>query len=149
MEIWKQFDKVVDVDGLKKDVDEVAKNGGDSFKEVVEGTYEVEVERLELKASKKNDPMLSCWMKIEDGEYKNSFVFYNQALTTGFGIHNANEFLRTLHSGIDVKFEDFKQYNDLLLDIYKAIDGKLKYALEYGKNKNGYNTCKVSDVFEE
>ena len=149
MEIWEQFDKVVDVEGLKKDVVDAAQNVGGNFKQVIEGTYDVVMDKLELKSSKKNEPMLSCWMKVRDGEYKNSMIFYNQVLTSGFGIHNANEFLRALDSNIDVKFESFKQYNDLLLDIFEAIDSKFIYVLEYGKNSKGYNTYKLVDVYEE
>ena len=146
--IWEEFDNVVDVEGLKKDAKDAAENGGGNYKEVPEGTYEVEVEKLELKASKKGDPMLSCWMKITEGEYKNSIIFYNQVLTTGFGLHNANEFLRSLDSGVEVEFVNFKQYHELLLDIFEAVNGNLAYQLEYGKNSKGFNTYKIEDVFE-
>ena len=146
--IWEEFDKVVDVEGLKKDAQEAAENGGGNFKEVPEGTYEVEVDKLELKKSKKGDPMLSCWMKISAGEYKGSIIFYNQVLTSGFGLHNANEFLRSLDSGVAVDFETFKQYNDLLLDVYEAANGNLAYQLKYGKNSKGFNTYEIEEVFE-
>lgn len=146
--IWEEFDNVVDVEGLKKDAKDAAENGGGNYKEVPEGTYEVEVEKLELKKSKKGDPMLSCWMKITEGEYKNSIIFYNQVLTIGFRLHNANEFLRSLDSGVEVEFVNFKQYHELLLDIFEAVNGNLAYQLEYGKNSKGSNTYKIEDVFE-
>lgn len=146
--IWEEFDNVVDLEGLKKDVEDAKKNGGGKYKEVPVGTYEVEVEKLELKKSKKGDPMLSCWMKITEGEYKNSIIFYNQVLTTGFGLHNANEFLRSLDSGVEVEFVNFKQYHELLLDIFEAVNGNLAYQLEYDKNSKGFNTSKIEDVFE-
>ena len=146
--IWDEFDNVIDVEGLKKDTQEAAENGGGNYKEVPEGTYEVEVDKLELKKSKKGDPMLSCWMKISAGEYKNSIIFYNQVLTTGFGLHNANEFLRSLDSGVEVDFTNFKQYYEMLLDIFEEVNGNLSYQLEYGKNSKGYNTYEISDVFE-
>ena len=145
--IWDEFDKNVDVEGLKKDAEEAAQNGGD-FKEVPVGTYEVEVDKLELKKSKKGDPMLSCWMKVAAGEYKGSLIFYNQVLTTGFGLHNANEFLRSLDTDVKVDFTNFKQYHEMLLDVYEAVNGNLSYQLEYGKNAKGYNTYKITDVFE-
>lgn len=147
--IWDKFDKTIDTEGLKKDVKEAAENGGGSFEEVPEGTYEVEVEKLELKETKKGDPMLSCWMKVTAGSCKGRLIFYNQVLTSGFGIHNANEFMKSLDSGVDVKFESFRQYNDVILDVFEAINGKLAYALEYGKNSKGFNTYKITDVFED
>lgn len=147
--IWDKFDKTIDTEGLKKDVKEAAENGGGSFEEVPEGTYEVEVEKLELKETKKGDPMLSCWMKVTAGSCKGRLIFYNQVLTSGFGIHNANEFMKSLDSGVDVKFDNFKQYNDVILDVFEAINDKLAYALEYGKNSKGFNTYKITDVFED
>lgn len=145
--IWEKFDKKVDVKGLKKDAQEVAENKVE-YKEVPEGIYEVKVEKIELKESKSNRPMVSVWMRVLNGEYKGQVIFYNQVVDMGFGLHNANEFLRDLDSGIDVEFENFKQYNDLLLDIHEAIDGKLEYGLKYGKNSKGYGTYEITDVFE-
>ncbi|MEY8001187.1 DUF669 domain-containing protein [Clostridium sp. Mt-5] len=145
--IWDKFDKEIDVDGLTRDAKEAAENGGD-FKEVPHGQYEVKVDKMELKESKKGKPMLSIWFKILNGEYENSLIFYNQVLSTGFGLHNANEFLRSLDSGIDVEFKNFKQYNDLILDVYEAIDGNAEYAIDYSEGKNGFSNYKITDVFD-
>lgn len=147
--IWDKFDKTIDVEGLQKDVVDAAENGGGSFKEVPEGDYEVEITKLELKESKKGDPMLSCWMKILQGEFKGSLIFYNQVLTTGFGLHNANEFMRSLDSDVEVTFSNFKQYNDVILDVGEAVMDKLEFVLKYGKNTKGFNTYEITDVFEK
>lgn len=147
-DLWDEFDEKIDTEGLAKDAKEAAENGGD-YKEVPLGTYEVEVNKLELKKSKKGDPMLSIWFKIIAGEYKGSLIFYNQVMSQGFGIHNANEMLRSLDSGVEVKFTNFKKYHGMLLDIVESIEGNLEYALEYGENNKGYNTYKITDVFEK
>ncbi|NME64442.1 DUF669 domain-containing protein [Clostridium cadaveris] len=147
-DLWDEFDEKIDTEGLAKDAKEAAENGGD-YKEVPLGTYEVEVNKLELKKSKKGDPMLSIWFKIIAGEYKGSLIFYNQVMSQGFGIHNANEMLRSLDSGVEVEFTNFKKYHGMLLDIVESIDGNLEYALEYGENNKGYNTYKITDVFEK
>lgn len=145
--IWDKFDKEIDIDGLARDAKEAAENGG-NFKEVPHGQYEVRVDKMELKESKTGKPMLSIWFKILNGEYKNSLIFYNQVLSTGFGLHNANEFLRSLDSGIDIEFKNFKQYNDLILDVYEAIDGNAEYAIDYSEGKNGFSNYKITDVFD-
>ena len=145
--IWDKFDKEIDIDGLARDAKEAAENGG-NFKEVPHGQYEVKVDKMELKESKTGKPMLSIWFKILNGEYKNSLIFYNQVLSTGFGLHNANEFLRSLDSGIDIEFKNFKQYNDLILDVYEAIDGNAEYAIDYSEGKNGFSNYKITDVFD-
>ena len=63
-------------------------------------------------------------------------------------IHSNNEFLRQLDSGMAIEFENYDQYEQLLLDIAECIDGKLEYVLEYGENKQGYKTYEIKEVFE-
>lgn len=145
-----KFDKSVDLEGLKNDVNEAAANSGGTFKEVPHDKYEVEINKLELTLSKKKkDPMLSCWMKIVEGEYEGSMIFMNQVVTEGFQIHIANKFLRSLVDGlpIEVEFESYKQYAELILDIAEAIDGKREYLVDYGENK-GFNTFDIEEVYD-
>ncbi|MBP2654230.1 MAG: hypothetical protein H6Q73_1799 [Firmicutes bacterium] len=148
--IWEKWDKKIDIAGLKDDVKKAAENKPD-YKDVPKGKYEVKITKLELRASKKSDePMLACWMKIIAGQYKGQYVFYYQMLTTGFGIHAANGFLRSLDSNVDIAFDNFKQYNDMLMDIMEAIETeKLEYVIDYGENDKGYKTYKIEDVFIE
>lgn len=143
---WEEFDKKVDLDGLKEDI-ENSTDGGE-YKEVPHGTYEVAIEKLELTESKKHDPMVSIWFKIVgDGEYKNSRLFMNQVITKGFQIHIMNEFLRSLETDVEIEFESYKQYNELLMDVFEAVSDHFEYAVKYGENK-GFNTFEITDVFE-
>ena len=144
---FSKFDSQVDIAGLKNDVAEAATNGGGDFKEVPLGAYEVKIKKLELKLSKKGDPMVSCWMQILEGDYKGQLLFMNQVVTKGFQIHIVDEFLRSLESGELICFESYSQYAQLLMDVAEAIDGKKEYALEYGE-KNGFNTFKITEVFD-
>lgn len=143
---FSKFDSMVDVAALKNDVAEAEKNGG-NFDKVPYGSYEVNIEKMELNESKKGDPMFSCWFKIVNGDCKDRLIFMNQVVTQGFQIHIVNSFLKELDSGIDVKFDSFTQYNNLIMDIHEAINGKLEYALEYGEKK-GFDTFKITEVFE-
>lgn len=145
--VFEKFDKEFDLAGLKEDLKSVGANKSE-YKEVPLGTYEIKIDKLELTESKAGRPMVRCWMRILDGEYKNSIIFMNQVINISFGLHIANEFLKTLESGVDISFDSFTQYNNMLLDIHEAIDGKYEYALEYGKNDKGFNTFKISDIFE-
>ena len=140
---FSKFDKMVDIDGLKKDIaDAEANGGGADFKEVPHGSYEVAIDK----------PMATCWMKIvSDGEFKGQRIFMNQVITQGFQIHMMNAFLRSLlpeGSGIDVEFTGYAEYNDLLLDIAEYVDGDFEYGLEYGENSKGFDTFKITDIFE-
>lgn len=144
---FSKFDKAIDVEGLKQDVAEAAENGGGTRKEVPHGTYEVKIEKLELGESKKGDPMFVCWMRILNGDYEKSMLFMYQVITQGFQIHIANQFLRSLDSGVEIEFASYSQYAQLLMDVAEAIDGQLEYAVEYGENK-GFKTFAIAEVFE-
>lgn len=146
--IWDKFDKEIDTTGLQADVKEAAKNGGGDFKEVPHGTYEVEVDKMELTSSKKGDPMVSIWFKILEGEYKGNRIFYNQVITQGFQVHLANELLRSMESGLEVEFSTYKQYGELLMDLFEAVDEQLEFALEYSEGKKGFSNYKIVEVFE-
>lgn len=143
---FSKFDKAVDIEGLKNDVKEAKENGG-QYKEVPHGTYEVSVTKMELTESKKGDPMVSIWFKILNGEFKGSLIFFNQVVTQGFQIHIVNELLRSMDTDLDIEFEGYNQYAQLLMDVHEAVDGKLEFGLEYGERK-GFNTFKITDVFE-
>lgn len=143
--IFAKFNQMMDVDGLKQDVESAASNTGD-FVEVPKGDYEVKISKLELGESKKGMPMAKVWFTIIAGEFKNQKIFMNQMLTTGFGIHKMNEFLDTLETGVPVVFENFEQYGDLLNQIFAEVDGKAEYQLAYGENK-GFGTYNIVQRF--
>ena len=150
--IFEQWDKAVDMDGLQKDIAEAKNNSGGNkeYKEVPHGQYEVSIEKMELKGTKKGDPMASIWMKICEGEYKGSLIFMNQVITQGFQIHIVNEFLRSLIQDCadapEVEFKSYSQYANLLMDIHELISESFEYAVDYGENK-GYDTFKITDVY--
>lgn len=145
---YSKWDEQVDLEGLQKDVAEAAENGGTGeFKEVPKGEYVVSVDKMELAESKKGDPMVSIWFKILEGEYKNSRLFFNQVVTQGFQIHIVNELLRSMDSGLDIEFEKYSQYGQLLMDVHEAIDGTLEFAIKYEDNK-GYAKYTITEVFE-
>ena len=145
---FSKFDKQVDLEGLKQDIMEAEENGGGDFKEVPHGKYEVAITKLELTESKKGDPMVSVWFKVTNGEYKGSLIFMNQVITQGFQIHIADEFLRSLETTVDVQFESYSQYAEMLADIFEEIEDKVEFVLDYGENKKGFNTFEIIDSFE-
>ena len=144
---WSKFDEGLDVEKLSQDVKEIEQNG-DNYKEVPIGTYEVAIDKLELSESKKHDPMLVCWFKVLNGEYKNSKIFMNQLIKEPFQLHIAHEFLRSLDTGLEILFSTYIQYGSLIENVKTEIDNqKLEYGLELGEKK-GYKTFKITEVFE-
>ncbi|EAG8700782.1 DUF669 domain-containing protein [Listeria monocytogenes] len=154
---WEKMDESFDFTGINEKVKEASEGLGD-FPEIPDGTYEVEVEKLELTTSKKGDPMLSIWFQILAGEFKGSRIFYNKVMQPqndkafGFQVHQNNIMLRDLsgwYEDDEVEFENLSQYNDLILDIAESIEeDKLNYILEKGTNKGGYDTFEILEILE-
>lgn len=151
---YSKWDKKFDVEGLKADLKEVEENGGTGeYKEIPYGKYEVKIEKMELgetgpKSKNPGSPMLKVQFRILTGEFKNSCIFMNQVITQGFQLHIAKDFLASLDSGIDIGFESFMQFSDLILDVHEAINGRLEYGLDYSETSKGFKQFKITDVFE-
>ncbi len=145
--IWNEFDEAIDTSGL---ADDVKNSTSTDYKSVPHGEYEVSVEKMELVATKETKkPMLSVWFKVlSDGEYKGSLIFFNQVVEQAFQVHIANEFLRSLDSGVEVEFKTYKQYGNLIMDIHEAISDKLEFALKYSAGKKGFSKYEIAEVFE-
>lgn len=142
-----KFNEMFNVEELKKDVAEAATNNGGNYKEIPCGNYEVKVSKMELTESKKGDPMVSIWFKVLAGEYEGLLIFYNQVIKQGFQLHLCNTLLKSFDTGVDVKFDDFDQYEQMIMDVCEAIDAqKLEYGLLLGENK-GFKTFEITDVF--
>lgn len=148
------FDKInrsVDLEGLRKDVENASANGTGDFPTIPAGKYEVALVSLEIKGTKKdNRPMLAVSFKILSGEYKNQRLFMNRVIygtkDDGRMIKSAVGWLNTLDSGVDVAFQDYKQFADLVMDVAEAIDGKIEYAVEYDDSQ--FNSIKITEVFD-
>lgn len=149
--IFEKFNQMIDIEGLKKDVETAASNTGD-FVEVPKGDYEVKVVKIELgetgeRSKTPGMPMAKVWFEVLAGEYKGQKIFMNQMLTSGFGIHRMNEFLNSLETGIPVQFENFAQYSELLNMIFDAVDGKAEFQLAFGENNKGFSTYNIVQRF--
>lgn len=144
--LFAEFDKAVDVKALAEDV----KNSADTpvYKDVPEGEYEVKIEKLELVATKEtHKPMVSGWFRVLSGDYKGQLIFMNQVIDEAFKIHLVKQFLISLDTELDIDFESYTQFGNLLMDVMEAVDGKLEYGLKYGKNRKGYATFEITEVF--
>lgn len=146
---YSNFDSMFDLKELVNDIKEASSNTSNTeFKDVPAGTYEVALTKIELAESSKNLPMVKVRFKVLAGEYADSYIFMNQVITKGFQIHIMNNFLKSLETDVNIEFESYTQYAELLEDVFTAIDGKLEYGLEYGQNAKGFNTFTITDVFE-
>lgn len=145
--IWEKFERTFDSKSLIKEARD-AGEGNNEYKEVPHGDYEIKFKKLVLTKSKKDAPMVQAWMEIIEGEYKGSLIFYNQVISSAYGLINAKNFISSLESGVEIEFESFPQFYDLLQEVFEAIDGSAEYVLKYGAGKNGFNTYEITEVFE-
>ena len=147
--IFEKWNKEIDVKGLAEDVKQASQNtGGGNYVDVPVGIYEVKLAKAEVKATKNGDPMVTLQFKVLDGEYKSQSIWMNQVITQGFQINIMNEFLRSMDTDVEIEFIDYAQYNDMLMDVVEACDGKLEFALDYDVNNKGFNTYKITEIFE-
>lgn len=143
---YEKFDAMVDLDDLRD-----AGSGKGDFVEIPDGTYEVDVEKFELTESSKGTPMVKGWFRILSGDYKGQLIFMNQVVTLKFQIGLVNELIRGFDviAEEDVRFESFKQYDDLICDTLEAIRAqKLQYALKQTTDKKGYRKFSIVEVYE-
>lgn len=144
--LFAKFDQMYDVAGLKEDLAKVTENKTE-YEEVPDGDYEVAITKMELKESSNGKPMVSVWFKIVGGSHKGQLIFANFMLTSAFGIHKTNEFLRSLGTGLNVSFDNFSQYAVLVGEIFESSKD-FEYALEYVHNAKGFPVYTINDVFE-
>lgn len=125
-----------------------------AFSPVPADKYEVEVATLEVKGTKAdNRPMLAVSFRILSGKYKNRRLFQNYVLQ---GTKNdermiklAIDFLGFLNSGLsyykDLRFKNYEQFAQLVLDVAEAIDGKRKYSVIYDPDE--FNSIDITNVY--
>ncbi len=150
--IFEKWNKTIDIEGLRKDVESASNNTGGNYVEVpANDTYEVKLVKAEVRPTKTSgDPMATLQFKVQAGDYTGNSIFMNQVITQGFQIDILDDFLKSLDTGVDVEFIDYAQYNDMLMDIVEACEEQnLSFALEYGVNNKGYNTYKIKEIFED
>lgn len=145
--MFEKWNSNVDLAGLQQDIKDAQDNNRE-YDEVPHGEYEVKLDKLELKATKKGDPMVSAWFTILQGKYKKSKLFMNQVVTQGFQIHIVNTFLKSMGTDLNIEFVDYKQYAELLLDVAEECDtNNLEFVVKYEDNK-GYDKFTITEVFE-
>lgn len=149
---FSKFNEQVDLKKLKEEAEEIKQNGGTGdYPEIEAGTYHCKIENLEVAETKDGRPMLKAMFRITEGERKKSCLFMNRVL---YGTKNdanmiasAIGWLESLEPSedINVVFEDYDQFADLVLDIAEDI-AELEYYVKY--DADAFNSIHIEDVFE-
>ena len=147
MSDYSKFDSMFDLEGLKSDIKEAAERNFERV-EVPDDQYECRVEKMEMKESKSGNPMLTIWFRIVAGSFKNSMLFCNQSLHTGFGLHKAKTMLASLDSGAEIDFQSFSQFGHLIDEVYSRITAAgLEYAVKYTTTKGDFKNFEIMEVY--
>ena len=78
---FSKFDKQIDLAQLRKEAEEIKKNGGTGeYPEIEEGIYRGKFEKLEVGTTKDGRPMLRAMFRITEGEHKKQCLFMNRVL---------------------------------------------------------------------
>jgi hypothetical protein len=153
MSIFDKFDKQVDQEEIKRKMKEAKENGGGN-REIPVGNYFVSIEKIEPKETKTGHPMISIWMNILEGEFKNSKMFHNLVIQVGgqwegLQRNNAIDFIDSLGTGIDnINPHSIGHLATWAEEVFDEIEAKgFEYDLAYSKNKKGYDVYKIEEVF--
>lgn len=150
---FSKFDKQIDLKQIRKDAEEIKKNGGTgNFPEVPAGEYRVKLENLEVATTKDGRPMLKAMFRILEGDHKNQCIFMNRVL---FGTKNdanmiasAEGWLESLEPSEDVGpviFQGYCKFDDLVLDIADDVS-ELEYDVAY--DPDSFNSVSVLEVYD-
>lgn len=150
---FSKFDKQIDLAQLRKEAEEIKKNGGTGeYPEIEPGTYRGKFEKLEVGTTKDGRPMLRAMFRITEGAHKKSCLFMNRVL---FGTKNdanmiasAEGWLESLEPSEDVGdviFKGYSEFADLVMNIAEDIS-ELEYDVNY--DPDAFNSITIAEVYE-
>lgn len=132
---WQQFDEKYQINN--------------SVERIPFGKYVVKVKDICLKASKKNEPMVYIWFKIDDSisqlnEDANDNIFYNQVIVANKQRKIAMSIIRTLLKpfNLDIYFNSYEELGKTLMEYSEMIKSR-KYVLEFSQSEKGNLTYRV------
>ena len=149
MGIFEKFESEMNIETLNNDIKTLDnQNTSTDLVEVPEGTYNVEITKLEMgvtgeKSKNPGSPKMAVRYKITDGEFKGRTIFQHQLLTTSFGINAACELLDSLGTTIEVVYENEIQFEKVIKSISDIVTDGNSYELQYGKNYRGFPTFTI------
>ena len=143
---YSKWDKTYNIS--ESDVESMNSRKDGEFEKVPFGKYEVKLTNLELKENSKGNPMIAARFKVIKGSQKGRVIFYNKVVTSTAQIHFADEFLRSLDSGVEIKWTgSYRDYADTIQQVFDEIEDSAEYAISY-ENEKGYDTVKILEVFD-
>ena len=149
--IWEQFDNNTDLAAFEEGVKN-AENQSSDFEDLPHGKYEVALDNIELKPTKKKgDPMIVSVFKVIEGPHKNRLIWVNQVVDTPVKMNIGLNFINSMKPDTKVSFDKTKGMAGLaesLVDAGEEISKTKEFVLDFGQNKKGYDQYTIETVFE-
>lgn len=157
------FNQKVNLEEIQNQMKEAKNaNGTGDFEEVPSGKYDAKLVKMEVgttgdKAKTPGAPLLKVDFKILGPDHKNQHLFLNKVLYTdrtddkwnmGKLMKNVIGWLDSLQASEDIppiKFEDYDQFSDLILDIAEDVSD-LEYVVRYDPDE--FNAIEILEVYE-
>lgn len=157
---YSKFDRIVDLDGLKKDM---AENKG-GYEELPDGTYVVNLLELELgetseKSKNPHSPMVKAKFEIIEGDHDGRWIFMNQVVNSGVGLNICLHFIRSMvpDNGKYVELRDafhpdyFSSYAEFGKNLEGAgafIKDNFEYALKISTKSKGFKKYEIEEIYD-
>ena len=119
------------------------KNNTD-FEDVPAGTYEVEIEKLEMGKTKKGDEKIETWFKIVGSDYDGRFKFYNQVIKTAYTLRIAKDHFEKLYNR-NIELNSWDDLHELVPEVYSYAKD-YTYKLDYD-NSGKWATYIITEQF--
>ena len=144
------FDEKIDLNELQKEVQNAPDN---DFADVPDGTYIVNIEKMEIKLTKAGDKlMFAVQAKIKEGDQQNRMIFFNRVIsakwTDGQAIKSVCTWVNKLIAEDDtpVEFVNYADFADQILDVFQSIQGAIEVEVDY--KADAFNPITIKEVFD-
>lgn len=154
---FSEFDKKINKEQFTKDYQDAKANSTDDYPEVTKGKYTVKIDKMEIKPTKTDGyPMFSAQFRIQDGQFKNSCIFFNRKIygnretdkwNDGKAVAGVVTWLDKLQTDTIPEFISYSQFADCVADIYEECD-KYNLLLDVEYDPDAFNPIKILDVYE-
>ena len=164
---FSKFDKTINAQEMAKQLEEAKNNApqGEGL-ETPAGCYVAKIEKMEIGLTKTDKrPMFKVMLRVieasEDSssevvEYLSHFkkkkpcLFMNRVIygtkNDANMINSVIGWLEKLDSGIEVKFENYTQFADLVLDIFEEVADEIELDVYY--DPDAFNSISIEEVYD-
>lgn len=145
-EFFKQFESDMDTEFVNSVLEIEKLNKELKFDKVPDGEYKVDIQHMTIKKSKKGNLMLQVGFQILSGQYEKNVVWAYYLLTN---LNNVNDFLISLKTDVDIKYENIEQYKQVVEDVFVSVKYWKEYDLKITTGFNGYTNYKILNAYDK